>query len=300
MPDRFDRVRAALADCAARTEAELASLYPEDPDQDISRVYEIEKYSLMAGGKRIRPFLVTGFCAAFGKDRDAAALRLAAAVEMMHTFSLIHDDLPCMDDDDLRRGRPTSHRMFGEAPALLGGDSLSIRAFETVMSAPMSAEERCRAASALADASGSRGMIGGQMKDMRGETERLDFASLLKLHSLKTGRMIMLSAYLGCVAAGLADGDPRTVAAGEYASKLGLAFQVTDDILDAVGDEKTLGKSVGGDAGHGKTTFLTYMSPEEAGRYAAKLTEEAKEALAPYPECGLLCDLADLLAVRKK
>ncbi|MCQ2427366.1 MAG: polyprenyl synthetase family protein [Clostridia bacterium] len=300
MSEEFKR---ALTENALAVERELLSLYPETENPDIADVYGIEKYSLTAGGKRIRPFLVTAFCKAFSSDPEKdrpAALRLAAAVEMMHTFSLIHDDLPCMDNDDLRRGRPTSHVVFGEAQALLGGDSLSIRAFETVMSAPMSDAARCRAAYALARAAGSDGMIGGQMADMRGEKEKLDFETLLTLHALKTGKMIVLSAELGCIAAGVPDGDPRLEAAKKYASRIGLAFQVIDDILDATSSAEVLGKSTGKDEKSGKTTFLSFMTAERAHGYAATLTAEAESALDGYEKCGLLKEFAGMLLERKK
>jgi len=293
----------ALSANASEVEKELLSLYPESSNRDISDVYKIEKYSLTAGGKRIRPFLVTEFCSAFSAAPDddrPAALRLAAAVEMMHTFSLIHDDLPCMDDDELRRGRPTSHVMFGEAQALLGGDSLSIRAFETILGAPMTDSRRVRAAMALASAAGSDGMIGGQMTDMRGEKEKLDFDELLTLHRLKTGRMIILSAELGCIAAGLEENDVRLSAAREYSSAIGLCFQVIDDILDATSSAEELGKSAGGDAEHGKTTFMTYMTPEEAYLYAKKLTDEAVDVISAYPGTERLVSLAYWLLDRKK
>ena len=292
-------VRAALAANAAAVEEKLASYYPVSADPDISLCREAEKYSLLAGGKRIRPFLVTEFCRLF-RGNGEAALCFACGIEMMHTFSLIHDDLPCMDDDDLRRGRPTSHVRFGEATALLCGDALSIRAFDAILGAPCDASARVRAARALAAAAGADGMIAGQLTDLRGETERLDFETLHKLHGQKTGAMIRLGARLGCIAAGLPDESEAFRAADLYAAKIGLVFQIIDDILDVTSDAATMGKSVGGDAVDHKTTFMTYMSPAEAYAYAEKLTDEAKDAIRSYPGSELLLDLADYLLTRKK
>jgi geranylgeranyl pyrophosphate synthase len=302
-----DRLGAALAADAAAVGSKLLSLYPETADPDIGLVYRAEKYSLMAGGKRIRPFLVMETAKAFSggaspERREAiggTALCFAAAVEMMHTFSLIHDDLPCMDDDDLRRGRPTSHKAFGEAVALLAGDSLAIRPFLTIMNCPTASDtEARRAAAALAAAAGSDGMIGGQVTDMRGETEKLDFDTLLKLHSLKTGAMIKVSCALGCIAAGLADGDPAFRAAQSYAAGIGLAFQIVDDVLDATADPAALGKNAGSDAKNGKTTFLSFMDISDARGYARRVTSDAVAALDGFGGCELLRDLAGWLLER--
>lgn len=296
----YEELLKCLSDYGELVESELKKYFSVYGDKDTKPVRDAEIYSLTAGGKRIRPFLVMEFCRAFGGDIKAA-LPFAAAVEMMHTFSLIHDDLPCMDDDDLRRGKPTSHKMFGEATALLAGDSLSIRALETAMSNPYVTNETALAgAVALARAAGSEGMIGGQIIDMRGEKERLDFETLLKLHNKKTGALIRVSAYLGCLAAGKPNGDPAYEAAKKYADGIGLTFQIIDDILDAESDAETLGKNVGSDAEHNKTTFLTHMTRKDAMVYAEKLTEDAADALAKYPECQRLSELARYLLVRKK
>lgn len=270
----------------------------DDPDTD--EVRRAELYSLTAGGKRIRAFLVNEFCRACGGSVDNS-VDFALAVEMIHTFSLIHDDLPCMDDDDLRRGKPTSHKVFGEATALLAGDSLSVRAFQMIANnIKIDSDFRVKAVSVLAEAVASEGMIGGQIIDMRGEKEALDFDTLLKLHSKKTGALIMASAKLGCLAAGVDDTDPRYKAAEKYASAIGLAFQIIDDILDATADASVLGKNTGVDATRNKTTFLSFMSIEDAMHYAEKLTEEAKKELIVFNESNNLSELADYLLVRKK
>lgn len=281
-------------------DSEIQKIYSalDDPDTDEVRCAEL--YSLTAGGKRIRAFLVNEFCRACGGSVDNS-LKFALAVEMVHTFSLIHDDLPCMDDDDLRRGKPTSHKVFGEATALLAGDSLSVRAFQTIAETEyIDAKLLIDAVSVLANAVASEGMIGGQIIDMRGERESLDFETLLKLHSKKTGALIMASAKLGCLAAGVDPSDARYRAAERYASAIGLAFQIIDDILDATADAETLGKNTGVDATRNKTTFLSFMSIEEASNYAAKLTEDAKKELDIFENSAKLADLADYLLVRKK
>ena len=293
-------LKQAMADNCAAVEEKLLTLFPDTSDPDIGLLYSAQKYSLMAGGKRIRPFIVTEVCRMFGGN-DEAALTFGAGIELLHTFSLIHDDMPCMDNDDFRRGRPTSHKVFGEAIALQTGDAMCIKAFETILGCPgISAESARDAAYELAVSSGSLGMVGGQITDMRGESEKFDFDTLLKLHSMKTGALIRLSAKLGCIAAGIGRDDGRYVACTEYASYIGLAFQIVDDILDAVSDEATLGKSVGSDKESGKTTFLSFMSVGEARGYASDVTEKAKKALSGIEGAEMLLELADFLLTRKK
>ena len=218
---------------------------------------------------------------------------------MIHTYSLIHDDLPCMDDDDLRRGKPTNHIVYGEAAAVLAGDALLTEAFSVASSPVIPAEMIPSAIRILAEASGSFGMIGGQMLDLRGETERLDFEALLEMHAKKTGALIRAACLLGCLSAGITDPDDvRYQAAVTYAENIGLAFQVIDDRLDAVGSEEDLGKPIGSDEESGKTTFLSFMSVEQAYDYACDLTEQAKNAIALFPARTTLCELADYLLNR--
>ena len=258
-----------------------------------------ERYSLMAGGKRVRPALTLEFCRLFG-GRPEDALPFAAAVEMIHTFSLIHDDLPCMDDDDLRRGRPTNHKVFGEAYALLAGDGLALDAFGMVASNDrVTPEARAEAVLLLSRAAGSGGMVRGQIMDMFGEQNTLTYEELLALHAHKTGALIRVAAQLGCLAAGVSVDAPEMAAAEGYAERIGLAFQVIDDILDATSTPEVLGKSVGGDADHHKNTFLSFSTIPEAEAYAARLTEEAVALLAPYAGSERLAALAEYLAVRK-
>ena len=290
-------ITARLAENAALVEKALAALTAEQ-DVDFAEELEAERYALLARAKRIRPTLVLEFCRLFG-GRDEAALPFACAVEMIHTYSLIHDDLPCMDDDDMRRGRPTCHKVYGEATALLAGDGLLTRAFGVIASNDAVSGDTVReAVLALSRAAGSFGMIGGQVMDLAGEHKKLPLEALKKLHAHKTGAMIEVSAVLGCLAAGLSLSDPRTEAAKRFARGIGLAFQIVDDVLDVTADAALLGKPIGSDAENEKTTFLSYFTPAEALEHARAVTTDAKEALAGYPGNDFLLGLADYLVNR--
>ena len=283
---------------ATMTEDALRKCYVEDADVRV--LLDAERYSLFAGGKRIRPMLTLEFCRLFGGE-DAAALPFACAVEMIHTYSLIHDDLPCMDNDDMRRGKPTNHKVFGEATAVLAGDSLLTGAFEVAASNTVAgAEASAMAVAYLASCAGRYGMIGGQIMDLEGENRTLTLDELLRLHSLKTGALIGAAAVLGALAAGVSITDSCMEDVVTFAENIGLAFQIVDDILDATGDAEVLGKDVGGDAAHGKNTFLSFYTVEEAQFYADRLTHEAVAVLRKYPNSDTLCALAEWLATRKK
>ncbi len=283
---------------ATMTENALRGYYAED--EDIASLLKSEQYSLFAGGKRIRPTLTLEFCRLFGGS-DEAALPFACAVEMIHTYSLIHDDLPCMDNDDLRRGKPTNHKVFGETIALLAGDSLLTGAFEAAATnTAAGAEISAVAVAYLASCAGRFGMIGGQVMDIEGENRKLSLDELLKLHSLKTGALIGASAVLGALAAGVRLDDPVMENVVTYAENIGLAFQIVDDILDRTGDEAELGKRVGVDTEHQKNTFLSFYSIEEAQFYADRLTNDAIAAIRRYPDSDMLCSLAEWLSKRKK
>ena len=292
--------RTVLEEDAARVDAFLDGLYRGGQDGRCDRgLDEAVRYSLLAGGKWVRPALTLEFCRLFGGD-TAAALPFAAAVEMVHTFSLIHDDLPCMDDDALRRGRPTNHRVFGEAAALLAGDGLALDAFGMLARAGgLSPETRIAAVGVLSDAAGCGGMVRGQVMDMFGEKHTLTREELLLLQARKTGALIRAAAQLGVLAAGRpADGGEMRVAAG-YADRIGLAFQIVDDVLDVTATEEQMGKSVGSDAGHNKNTFLSFCTVEQAIAEAERLSREAAELLAGYPGAERLRALAVFLADRK-
>ncbi len=290
--------KTVLAEDAAAVESLLDPLYRGGGRTD-AVLDESVYYSLMAGGKRVRPALVLEFCRLFGGD-PVQALPFAAAVEMIHTFSLIHDDLPCMDDDDLRRGRPTNHKVFGEANALLAGDALALDAFGmAAANDAVPSAVRVEAVLRLSAAAGSAGMVRGQITDMFGEENFLSYEELLQLHAHKTGALIRVSAELGVLAAGYAADSPEMAAAVGYAERIGLSFQVIDDLLDVTSTPDVLGKSVGGDAEHKKNTFLSFHTLSEAEAYADRLTEEAVALIAPYPASERLVALARYLAVRK-
>ncbi len=288
-----------LLDNAARTEAALEAL-TEETDKDAAPLFESMRYSLLSGGKRIRPFLTNAFCAMFDGD-FVVATRLSSALEMIHTYSLIHDDLPCMDDDDLRRGRPTNHTVYGEATAMLAGDALLTEAFRVASSREIPADIALAAVRLLSERAGAFGMIGGQMIDLLSENEQPEFELLLKMHRLKTGALMEAACLLGCFAAGITDPDDiRYQAAAQYADRIGLAFQIVDDRLDVVGSGEVLGKPIGSDAESHKTTFLSFMTEDRALDYAKDLTEQAKEAIAHFRGNDTLLWLADYLLSRQK
>ena len=283
---------------ATMTEDALRKYYTED--EDLKSLLDAERYSLFAGGKRIRPLLTLEFCRMLGGE-DAAALPFACAVEMIHTYSLIHDDLPCMDDDDMRRGKPTNHKVFGESTALLAGDSLLTGAFEAAATnRAVSPETAVKAVAYLSGCAGRYGMVGGQIMDLEGEHKTLTLDELLKLHSLKTGALISAAAVMGALAAGIDLTDPCMEDVVTYAENIGLAFQIVDDILDATGDSESLGKNVGVDAERNKNTFLSFYSVEKAQFYADRLTRDAVAAIKKYPESETLVAVAEWLATRKK
>jgi geranylgeranyl diphosphate synthase type II len=288
----------ALKEKAALFETYLRETFTKGENRQ-KKIYEAMEYSLLAGGKRIRPVLALAACELFGGGPEKAA-PFAAAVEMIHAYSLIHDDLPCMDDDDLRRGRPANHKVFGEAMALLAGDALLTRAFEFALSRSAAPPEKTLAAlRLLAEAAGTEGMIGGQVIDMESEGKRIGAETLLDTHRKKTGALIAASARIGALSAGA---DAReTALLGEYAAAIGLAFQIKDDILDVTGDAAVLGKAVGGDAENGKTTFAALYGPEGAENALNEYTRNAVQIAESFGEKGgFLKELALYLCAREK
>ena len=268
---------AALKARAARAESvlEAVTLRPEGLH---ARVAEAMRYALFAGGKRLRPFLVLEGAALYGAD-DAGAARVAAAIEALHTYSLVHDDLPCMDDDDLRRGRPTTHKAFDEATAVLAGDALLTLAFE-VLADPAthpSAEVRARLVTRLAQAGGAQGMIGGQMVDMLAPGRSYGANEVALLQRMKTGALFEFSAEAGAILAEAGEAEERRMRA--YAHDFGFAFQISDDLLDVLGDEATVGKAVGKDAEQGKATLVSLWGVERARDEARRLAERAAGTL---------------------
>ncbi len=263
----------------------------------LEKMLEAMEYSLSNGGKRIRPMLVLEFCRICGENPEKA-IPFAVALEMIHTYSLIHDDLPCMDDDDMRRGKPSSHRVFGEANALLAGDGLLTLAFETALSAKgMSDYQKAQAGLILAKAAGCAGMIAGQVMDLANEERQASLDEVAHTDKLKTGELIMAAASLGCIAAN-AD-EAKISAAREYCSDIGLAFQIVDDILDVTSSSEILGKPVGSDGENGKSTYVSLLGLEKSKALADELTEKAKAALSVFgDEKEFLYLLADKLADR--
>lgn len=291
-------IRQRMSDCADAVEKELTSiLISKGTDYEILR--DSMRYSTMAGGKRLRPFLVLEFCRLFGGSVEEA-MPFACALELLHTYSLIHDDLPCMDNDVLRRGKPTNHVVYGEATALLAGDALLTLALETAASNDrIDPADALAAVRLLASRAGVDGMVGGQQLDLIGETTQYSEAILRLMQEKKTGCLIEASCLLGVYAAGKRSDRQATEAASAYAAAVGLAFQITDDILNVIGDEKQLGKSVHSDSANHKTTFMTYYSVEEAYKLTERLTTEACRAVEGLEGSETLCELAHWLIDRR-
>lgn len=291
-------VKEQLEYYAEITEAALDKYLPDTECLQKS-VIKAARYSLSAGGKRIRPALVMEFCRVCGADAEDA-LPVACAIEMMHTFSLIHDDLPCMDNDDMRRGKPSCHKAFGEGTALLAGDALAMLPYQIIAEAALKKRIGENAAlkiiALLGERAGIFGMIGGQVIDTENEGKELQTNILLEMYRMKTGALLDFCCRAGCIAAGA--GAEKQLAASEYAKKLGLAFQIVDDILDVTADEKLLGKPVGSDADCGKHTYVAAEGLEKARAEAARLTNEAIKALDAFEDTGFLVELTEFLLKR--
>lgn len=265
-------------------------VYDSEPQK---KLFDAMRYSLLAGGKRLRPIFVLDFCKMCGGDLNKA-LPLAAAVEMIQTYSLIHDDLPCMDNDDFRRGKPTNHKVFGEAVAVLAGDGLLTAAFSTIAGAPLDAQTRIKAVEILANCSGELGMVGGQVLDMDAENRICSAQEVYDIHSRKTVALIRAACMIGVVAA---NGSPEQLSAAvEFASHLGLAFQIRDDMLDVIGDQAKLGKAVGTDTD--KNTFVRLYGLEECDRLVKEHTQKALDSLTIFNQSEFMSSLAFMLTER--
>lgn len=275
-------LKQALADTAAAVEDALVTLIPETEDLE-NKVVQAMRYACLNGGKRIRPFLVMESAKLFGVAENSA-LRVAAAIEMVHCYSLVHDDLPAMDDDDLRRGQPTCHIKFDEATAILAGDALLTQAFEVLANSSTHADPKvcCELVTALAQASGRHGMVGGQMIDLEADGKEFGMPEITRLQRLKTGCLISFSSEAGAIL-GKAP-LPMRHALQNYAHDLGLAFQIADDLLDVEGDEGKVGKKLGKDAGQGKATFVSLLGVERAREQAGLLAEQAGRHLDIFEE----------------
>ena len=292
---------AALAAMRQEVDAALDRALPPESAWPVT-IHRAVRYSLFAGGKRIRPALVIAAGEAVGGAREDL-MPLACAVEMVHTYSLVHDDLPAMDDDDLRRGKPTSHKVFGEAIAILAGDALLTRAFHLLAEVPEGWDDarvrrRLRAAAALGEACGTTGLIGGQVMDLESEGRVIGAGDLECLHRAKTGALLSACVRGGAILGGAGDADLQRLS--RYASAIGLAFQVVDDVLDATGDAEHLGKTAGKDEAAKKATYVNVHGLERARSLAAGLRQEALEATAPLgPRGELLAAIARLIVDRR-
>lgn len=287
LPGRFN-------DYVGMVQEALASCIP-DEDAPPASIHRAMRYSLFAGGKRVRPSL----CLAAGESLGGKAedmLPVACAIEMIHTYSLIHDDLPAMDNDDFRRGKPTNHKVFGEAMAILAGDALLTHAFGQMTRAAYPAEIRCRLAELLAEAAGTRGMIGGQVLDIENQAKALDRNKLELLHSMKTAALIRFSVVSAPVV--LQSGEVVETAFIEYGSNIGLAFQIVDDVLDVEGTTQLLGKTAGKDSTNQKVTYPSLIGVAESKLLAAELIESAVRVVAPYDRFGYLAAMAHYIIDR--
>ena len=284
-------LKAALSEVSAEVDRrfDLLLAIPDDPRADL---YAAMRHAAIGGGKRLRPLLVYATAQLFGVDRECAG-RAAIAIECIHVYSLIHDDLPAMDDDDLRRGKPTVHKVYGEATAILAGDCLHALAFEVLADAATHADPFVRAELVLdlARAAGPTGMAGGQMMDIEAEKASFDLPTITRLQAMKTGALIASSVEAGAIL-GKAPPESRTSLRG-YARDVGLAFQIADDLLDYEGEEEKMGKRVGKDQTAGKETFLSLLGVDRAREQAKLLVDQAIAHLQFYgPEADLLRDIA--------
>jgi geranylgeranyl diphosphate synthase type II len=275
-------IAAYSASSQARVNAALETLF-NAPLPELARLYEAMRYSVMNGGKRVRPLLAYAACEALGGQAEQAS-GAACAVELVHAYSLVHDDLPAMDDDDLRRGQPTTHKKFDEACAILAGDGLQSLAFSALLDPRLSdcsSDIRLQMVTALAHAAGPAGMVGGQAIDLGSVGLKLDQTALEQMHRHKTGALIEVSVRLGALASGRAQPD-QLQALQTYAQAIGLAFQVQDDILDVESDTATLGKRQGADIARDKPTYPALLGLDAAKAYALELRDQALQALRPF------------------
>ncbi|MDP7642958.1 MAG: polyprenyl synthetase family protein [Alphaproteobacteria bacterium] len=294
----MSRLKEAMRASAAEVNAALDGYIPRSSDSD-GPLFDAMRYSTLAGGKRLRPFLVLNSAALFEVPPEWA-MPSAAAIEMVHTYSLVHDDLPTMDDDDLRRGQPTCHKKFDEATAILAGDSLLTLAFELAAAPDGHPDPAVRAeiVHSLAIAAGGVGMAGGQMMDLAAAEGDLDLAAVTRLQERKTGALFRFSCTAGAILAKRQGAEREAL--GRYADNIGLAFQIADDLLDVEGSESDLGKAVGKDAAAGKATFVDLLGREQARLRATQLAEDAVMALAPFGEAAdLLRDVARYIVARR-
>lgn len=297
--DESARVKETLSEYADMTMEVIEKYLPETNCLQ-RKAADAARYSMYAGGKRIRPALVMEFCRVCGGEPETA-LPVACAVEMTHTFSLIHDDLPCMDNDDMRRGKPSCHKAFGEAEALLAGDLLAVKPYEIIAQAALHKqlpeETALRIISLLSELTGLGGMIGGQTVDIGLSGQTPEVSTILEMYRMKTAALLEFCCKAGCLTAGA---DASTIlTAGTFGQRLGLAFQIIDDILDITADEKLLGKPVGSDSAQGKHTYVEAVGLDEARKTARSLSEQALELLKGFSDNSFLVGLTKMLLYRQ-
>lgn len=284
-------------DYKKRIDSALADYFKGALELPLSGLAESMRYSLLAGGKRIRPTLVLEFSRICGGDMEKT-LPVACAVEMLHTYSLIHDDLPCMDNDELRRGKPTNHVIYGECTATLAGDALQAEAFGTILRCELDASRRAACAGILADAVGLDGMCGGQYLDMLGEGKSLSESELMDINSRKTGALLIAACRMGVAAGG--GNAAQMEAAALYGAAIGAAFQIRDDMLDVISTEQELGKPIGSDRQEEKNTYMALYGAQKCAQMVDTLTQHAKESLrGAFEDNAFLDALADSMAVRR-
>ena len=296
MKCRLTKENESMTDYKTMIDHALES-YVNDPNVSYHTLTDSMRYSLLAGGKRLRPILLLEFCRISGGDVEKA-LPVACAIEMIHTYSLIHDDLPCMDNDDLRRGKPTNHIVYGECTATLAGDALQAEAFRSVLSADLPADRKAACALYLSEASGVNGICGGQILDIEGEGSILTTKQLDEINRLKTSALLIAACKMGVASAGGTELQLR--AAEQFGRYLGLAFQIRDDVLDVLSTEEELGKPIGSDQEEGKNTYMALLGQEQCEQKISELTLCAKHTLTSnFEDCDYLLDLADSMAIRR-
>lgn len=281
----FKNIKEKLVQNSILMESALADYY-DFTDKDYASLIDAQRYGLLSGGKRIRAFLVLEICRLFGGKMEKA-IPYACSIEMIHASSLIHDDMPCMDNDDFRRGKPSTHKEFGETLALIAGDAMMANAFNVAINNPYcDCQTNAKAVAILADSTGNNGMLAGQTIDTVCGKNKLDFETIVRLHKLKTGKLISACAKLGCIAADISSADDKYIAAVRYAEDIGLAFQIIDDILDYQEGRIEL------------NSFISFMNVVKAKEYAAKLTQDAIDVIKNFDD-GTLTELANYLTTRE-
>jgi geranylgeranyl diphosphate synthase, type II len=291
-------IEAYFVKTSALVEKQLDALIPEQKHTPYHSLFQSARYSLLSGGKRLRPILTVATAETFGITPEEA-VSTACAVEMVHTYSLIHDDLPCMDDDDFRRGKPSLHKAYGEGLAVLAGDYLLTYAFETIAHIPhLTAEQKIALVSLLAKNSGCKGMIAGQVMDIQAEGKQIDLAALKTIHQYKTGALINTAILGGGIVAQAKASELQML--GEFGQAVGLAFQIIDDVIDVTSSEEKHGKKLGSDAAKNKTTYVTLMGIEGAKQEATQLLNQALTYLQEIPhDTSLLKNIAKRLVHRR-